>query len=149
MINKKGFATKDFLIAGLLFTAVIIFFSIGLADFQSNYPDNPNIISEDFEQNYNKLTEQTTAINKMRETALSGEGLSFRGTFDVTFGSFFTIMQLVFSTLNLFGDMYVSLTNDFPFVDSLVLNNFLLIGFAIISIILMFQLINAIGRNKV
>ena len=140
---------QDFVISGLLFTGMIIFYVIGIADIQGNYPNAENIISQDFSDNYNKLTEQTDTINTMRETSLSGEGLSFRGAFDVTFGSFFTIMQLMFSTLDLFGGMYTSLTTDFPFIDSLVLNNFMIIGLAIITSILIFTLINAVGRNKV
>ncbi len=149
MMNKKGFQTRDFLIAGLLFTAVIIFFVIGIADMQGNYPNNQNIVSQSFEDNYNKLTEQTESLALMKNTSLSGEGLSFRGAFDVTFGSFFTIMQLTFSTLDLFGNMYTSITTDFPFVDSLVLNNFMILGLAMITIILIFKLINAVGRNPV
>lgn len=149
MIFKKGFNTKDFLIAGLLFTAIIAFYVIGIADLQNNYPESPNIISESFSENYNKLTEQTATVDFMRNTSLSGEGLTFRGAFDVTFGSFFTIMQLVFSTLDLFGNMYVSLTTDFPFIDSVVLNNFFIIGLSIITIFLIFRLINAVGRNPV
>ena len=150
MINKKGgFSTQDFITSGILFTAVIVFFVIAIADIQNNYPDSPNIISESFSTNYNKLTTQTTDINTMRETALSGEGLSFRGLFDVTFGSFFTIMQLTFGTISLFGDMYTSLTTDFPFVDSFVLNQFLIIGLALVTVILVFNLINAVSRNRV
>ena len=149
MKNKKGFVTQDFVIAGLLFTAVIIFFSIAITDMQNNYPDNPNIVSESFSENYNKLSEQTQTIDTMRNTSLSGEGLTFRGAFDVTFGSFFTIMQLTFSTLTLFGDMYSNMATDFPFLDSIVLNNFFIIGFAILTVFLIFLLINAVGRNKV
>lgn len=149
MINKKGFNTRDFIISGLLFTAIIVFYVIAIADIQGNYPDAANIISEDFSNNYNRLTEQTSTINTMRETSLSGEGLSFRGAFDVTFGSFFTIMQLMFSTLDLFSNMYTSLTTDFPFIDSIVLNNFMIIGLAIITVFLIFRLLNAVGRNPV
>lgn len=148
-MNKKGFNTKDFIISGLLFTGIIIFYVIGIADIQGNYPDASNIISEDFSDNYNKLTEQTSDVNKMRETSLSGEGLTFRGAFDVTFGSFFTIMQLMFSTLDLFSDTYTSLTSDFPFIDSLVLNNFMIIGLTIITVILILNMLNAVGRNRV
>ncbi len=148
-MNKKGFQTRDFLIAGLLFTAVIIFFVIGIADMQGNYPNNQNIVSESFQENYDKLSEQTQTLALMKNTSLSGEGLTFRGAFDVTFGSFFTIMQLTFSTLNLFSNMYVNITTDFPFVDSLVLNNFMILGLAMITIILIFKLINAVGRNPV
>ena len=148
-MNKKGFSTSEFIIAGLLFTSIIIFTVIGITGFQSNYPGYTNIVSEDFETTYNQLSEQTATIDKMRNTSLSGEGLSFRGAFDVTFGSFFTIMQLAFGTLNLFGDMYVNLTTDFPFLDSMVVNQFFIIGLAILSVILIFLLINAVGRNRV
>ena len=149
MMNKKGFQTRDFLIAGLLFTVVIIFFVIGIADMQGNYPNNQNIVSESFAENYNKLTEQTSSLALMKNTSLSGEGLTFRGAFDVTFGSFFTIMQLTFSTLDLFSSMYSNITTDFPFIDSFVLNQAMIIGLAIITIIIIFALINAVGRNKV
>ncbi len=150
MMNKRGgFSTQDFIIAGLLFTSVVVFFVIAIADMQNNYPDSPNIISDSFSDNYNKLTTHTSDIDTMRNTSLSGEGLSFRGAFDVTFGSFFTIMQLTFGTLNLFGDMYNSLTTDFPFVNAFVLNQFLIIGFAVLTIALIFTLLNAVGRNRV
>ncbi len=150
MTNKKGgFSAQDFLISGMLFTSVVVFFVIGIAGIQNNYPDSPNIISESFSSNYDKLSTQTENINTMRETATSGEGLSFRGLFDVTFGSFFTIMKLTFGTLDLFGSMYTSLTTDFPFIDSIVLNQFMILGLAIITIIIIFLLINAVGRNRV
>lgn len=150
MINKRGgFSTQDFLISGLLFTTVVVFFVIAIAGIQNNYPDSPNIISESFSSNYDKLSTQTADINTMRETSLSGEGLSFRGAFDVTFGSFFTVMQLTFGTLDLFGNMYTSLTTDFPFIDSVVLNQFFIFGLAMITVIIIFTLINAVGRNRV
>lgn len=118
MMNKRGFSMQEFLIAGLLFTGVIVFFTMGIADIQGNYPNSPNIVSESFEQNYNQLQQQTDDINTMRETALSGEGLSFRGAFDVTFGSFFTIMQLIFGTIVQFASVFTFLIIDFPFLDN-------------------------------
>lgn len=148
-MNKKGFNTSEFIISGILFTSIVIFAVLAITGMQSNYPEYSNIVSEDFESTYNQLSEQTATIDKMRNTSLSGEGLSFRGTFDVTFGSFFTIMQLAFGTLNLFGEMYVNLTTDFPFLDAMVLNQFFIIGFAILTVILIFLLINAVGRNRV
>lgn len=149
MINKKGFSTQDFVISGLLFTAVVLLFSLGIADIQTHYPDNPNIVSDSFQDNYAKLSDQTDKIALMRNTSLSGEGLTFRGAFDVAFGSFFTVMQLVFSTLDLFSDIYVNFTTDFPFIDALILNNALIILFSILTVILVFRLINAVGRNPV
>lgn len=150
-MNKKAFSTSEFIVSGLLFTSMIILVTIAITGMQSNYSGGnfTNIVDDNFVDTYNKLSEQTASIDKMRNTSLSGEGLSFRGAFDVTFGSFFTIMQLVFGTLGLFGDMYVNLTTDFPFLDSMVVNQFFIIGLAILTVFLVFALINAVGRNKV
>lgn len=149
MINKKGFATRDFVIAAIMFTGIISLYVIGLADIQGNYPNSPDIIDPTFSSNYDKLTEQTSTLNTMRETALSGEGLSFRGAFDVTFGSFFTIMQLTFSSLALFGTMYLNIPGSFPFLSQVVISTAFIIGLAGITTILLFKLINAVGRNPV
>ena len=149
MINKRAWTTRDFIIAGLLFTSIIVFYVVAIADIQGNYPDQTYIIDEDFANTYDELTEQTADITTMRNTSLSGEGLTFRGTFDVTFGSFFTVMKLTFGTLDLFGDMYSNLAIDFPFLDSTVFQLFFIIALAIITVWLIFQLVNAVGRNPV
>lgn len=150
-MNKKAFNTSQFITSGLLFTLIIILVTLSIIGMQSSYPEGnfTNIVDVDFVETYDKLSEQTETIDKMRNTSLSGEGLSFRGAFDVTFGSFFTIMQLVFGTLGLFGDMYVNLTTDFSFLDAMVVNQFFIIGLSILTVILIFALINAVGRNKV
>ena len=38
-MNKKGFSTSEFIVASLLFTAIVIFTVIGITGFQTNYPD--------------------------------------------------------------------------------------------------------------
>lgn len=146
---KRGFSTKDFVIASLLFTGIVALMVIGLADIQGNYPNSPDIVDPTFSANYDKLTEQTASLNTMRETALSGEGLSFRGTFDVTFGSFFTIMQITFSSLALFGTIFLNIPTDFPFISQVVVSTFFIIGLSAVTVILLFKLINAVGRNPV
>lgn len=150
-MNKRGFSTAEFIISGLLFTSVIIFTVLAITSMQSNYSDGnfTNIIDEDFVDTYDKLSEQTETINTMRNTSLSGEGLTFRGAFDVTFGSFFTVMQLTFGTLSLFGNMYTNIATDFSFLDLTVMQQFFIINLAILTVILIFALINAVGRNKV
>ncbi len=149
MMNKKGFSTKDFLISTLLFSSIILLFTLAIADMQGSYPDNPNIINEDFAETYTRATEELSTIDTMRDTALSGEGLSFRGTFDVTFGSFFTVIKLIFSSLNAWGEIFVFLPITFGFIDSAVLSIFMTLGLSILTVVLIFKLINAVGRNPV
>ncbi len=147
--DKRGFETKDFVISGILFSAVVAFFVLAITGISVNYPDNPEIISDTFSDNYNTLATQTERINTMRETSLGEEGLGFRGTFDVVFGSFFTVLQLVFSTLSLLGNMWSNFVIDFTFIDSTAVVILFTVGLAVLATILVFRLINAVGRNKV
>lgn len=149
MMNKKGFTTKDFLIAGILFSGIIALMVLAVADFQGNYPDKGPIIDPEFSANYDKLSEQLESIDTIRQTATSGEGLTFRGTFDVTFGSFFTLMALTLDTLDLLGTMYLNIPEDFEFIDRGPLSLLFIIGLSIITVIILLLLINAVGRNKV
>lgn len=55
--SKKGFTTQDFVIAGLLFSGVVAFFVLAILGISANYPDNPNIINENFSSSYNTLIE--------------------------------------------------------------------------------------------
>ena len=148
-MNKKAFATRDFVISTLLFSTIILLFTLAIAGIQNNYPDNPNIIDEEFVKTYARATEDLSDIDTMRDTALSGEGLSFRGAFDVTFGSFFTIIQLVFSSLKAWGTIFISIPVTFAFIETNVLTIFMTLGLAILTVIVIFKLINAVGRNPV
>ena len=149
MMNKRAFATKDFVIATLLFSTIILLFSLGIASMQGNYQDNPNIIDQDYADTYSRGQEDLDDINTMRETALSGEGLTFRGTFDVTFGSFFTVMQLIFGSLVAWGTIVVFLPITFGILDSTIFTIVMDLALAIITVVLVFRLVNAVGRNPV
>lgn len=149
MNNKKGFAAQDWIISSILFTSVIVFMVIAITSVQTNYPDSPDIVDESFETTYNKLDSQLSSVTTLRNEVTSEQGLTFVGTFDVLFGSFFTMISLIFGSLDLFGGVYANITTDFPFVDSIVINNLFIIGLAIITVILVFRIINAVGRNPV
>ena len=149
MINKKAqFSTSTFVIAGILFSAIITFFVIAIADVEQQYPD-ADLTSESFSENYDKLTQTTKSVEIMRSTASSEEGFTFKGAFDVTFGSFFTVVQLVLATLGLYVTMGSNISADFSFLDSIVVDAFFIVGGAILTTVIVFKIVNAVGRNKV
>jgi len=147
MISKKPFLTRDFVIAGILFSGLIALWVLAIAGIQDEYDSNL-LTNEDFANKYDKLTEQTEKIETSRKAAAAGEGLSFIGTFDVAFQSTFTVIQMVFSTLNLFGEMTGSFAEDFGF-DPTVTRITFLIGLAILTTIIVFIWISSISRGKI
>ena len=146
-MNKKGFLTREFLIAGILFSGMVALFVLMIAGISDEY-DSTLLINEDFASNYDTLVEQTDRIETARETSAAGDGLSFIGTFDVAFQSTFTVIQMVFQTLDLFGDMSGSFAEDFG-VDPTVTKIVFLIGLAILTTLIVWTWISSISRGKI
>lgn len=147
-INKHGWVTRDFVVAALLFSGMVALFVLAIAGIADKY-DNTEIVSESFSENYDKLTETAEKINIGRNSTTSGSGLSFLGTFDVAFQSTFTIIQLVFSTLSLYGNLAGNIITDFTFLDATVVKIFFIIGLAALTAYLVFIWISSISRGKI
>ncbi len=144
---KKSFTTRDFVIAGLLFSGIISLFVLAVAGISDEY-DTSILTNEDFSANYDRLTAQTERVEIARETAAAGGGLSFVGTFDVAFQSTFTVFQMVYQTLDLFGDTAGSFGDDFG-LDSTVTKIVFLVGLAILTTFIVWQLVSAISRGRI
>lgn len=147
MINKKPFLTRNFVIAGVLFSGIIALFVLAVAGISDEY-DSVLLTNEDFGETYNKLVEQTERIETARAAAATGDGLSFIGTFDVAFQATFTVIQMVFQTLDLFGDITGSFATDFG-VDPTVTRITFLIALAILTTLIVFNWISSISRGKI
>ena len=107
-----------------------------------------DLLNEDFAAHYDKFTNVTDGVETIKDTTASGEGLSFRGLFDVTFGAAFTAIQLVFCSLGLFGSMSVDVIADFTFLDRTVVSLFFTGVFTIITISLVWVWLSSIARGK-
>ena len=147
MGNKRGFLTRNFVIAGILFSGVVALYVLAIAGISSEY-DSTLLINEDFAENYNKLTQQTERVETAREAASAGDGLSFIGTFDVAFQSTFTVIQMVFQTLDLFGDITGNFAEDFG-VDPSVTRIAFLIALAILTTLIVWTWISSISRGRI
>ncbi len=146
--SKKGFVTRDFVIAGLLFTGVVAMFVLFIAGMAAEY-DQPDLVSESFSDNYDKLGDLSDKVEIMRSTTAAGEGLSLIGAFDIAFTATFTVIQLVFSTLALAGTIPAKIIVDFTFIDSIVAANFFILGLAILTTSIIFIWISSVSRGKI
>ena len=146
-MNKKGFLTRDFVVAGILFSGIVALFVLAIAGISDEYDSNL-LVNEEFSDNYDRLTQQTERIETARETASAGSGLSFLGTFDVAFQSTFTIFQMIFQSLDLFGDMGSSFSDDFG-VDSSVVSIVFIVALAILTTLIVWNIISSISRGRI
>ncbi len=145
---KKGWVTRDFVIAGLLFTGIISMFVLFIAGMATEY-NQPGLVSATFSENYDKLGEISDKVEVMRGTTAAGEGLSLVGAFDIAFTATFTVIQLVFSTLALAGTIPAKVIVDFTFIDSTVAANFFVLGLAILTTSIVFIWISSVSRGKI
>lgn len=147
MINKKAFLTRNFMIAGVLFSGLVALFVIAVAGISNEY-DSILLTNEEFSEDYDKLVEQTERIEKARAAAAAGEGLTFKGTFDVAFQSTFTVFQMIYQTLDLFGDMSGSFAEDFG-LDPTVTKIVFLIALSLLTIGIVWNIVSSISRGKI
>lgn len=148
MIKKRGFLTRHFVVAAIIFGGIIALYVLFVGGTAAEN-DRDDLVSDSFAIHYDQLTNVTDDVESIRETTLSGEGLSFRGLFDVTFGAAFTAIQLVFSSLALFGDMTANVIADFTFLDARAVKIFFTVATSVVTTILIFVWLSSISRGKI
>ncbi len=146
-MNKKGFLTRDFVIAGIFLMGIIAIMILMVQGVAINY-DRQEMIDENFASNYDKLSNVTGSVETILNTTRSGSGLSFRGAFDVTFGAAFTAIQLVFSTLGLMQNVFINFAADFG-IPTAIGNIMFIVGFSIITVTLIYVWLSSISRGKI
>lgn len=147
MMNKKGFLTRDFVIAGIFLMGIIAIMALMVQGVADNY-SNTDLVDETFSEKYNQLSNVTDSVSTILDTTRSGSGLSFRGAFDVTFGAAFTAIQLVFATLGLMQNVFINFAVDFG-VPTAIANIMFIVGFSIITVTLIFVWLSSISRGKI
>jgi len=147
MINKKGFLTRDFVIAGIFLMGIIAIMILMVQDISGNY-NNQDLLDENFASKYDKLSNVTDNVGTILATTKSGSGLSFRGTFDVTFRAAFIAIQLVFATLGLMQGVFTNFTSDFG-IPSAISNVLFIVGFSAITVTLVWVWLSSISRGRI
>lgn len=151
MINKKGFLPRDFFIAVTIFVGVVGIFSLMVVGVSQNYPQT-NIVDPTFQQRYNAaMAQQANWTEIIRNSTLSNEGLTFQGAFNVAFGSTFTAIRIIFSSLSSFSLIVSSITNDLTGLnfDPNIILAAVGIFITVITIILLFVWLSSVMRGRI
>lgn len=145
MMNKKGFIARDFVLAMLLFSGIIAMAVIAVNSHANDY-NNPNVIDEDFSDNFDRFENSTSTATELFDSARSKEGLSLVGTFDVLFSSTFVIISLVFDSVGAVFEQ-VSTFGSYFGIPSAVSRVFFSILLAALSILIVFIIISSVSRR--
>lgn len=149
LVFKKGWVLRDFVAAMILLTGVIALFVLFIAGISTEY-NQPDLVSSDFSDNYNKLENITDDVETMRSSISSGEGLSFIGSFQIAFAATTTVFQLMLSTLFLVATMPFKIITDFTGlgIDQKVITTFFIIVLSLITTTIIYVWISSIARSK-
>ncbi len=145
--QKKAFLTRNFVMAAVLFSGIFALYVLAIFGIADAY-GNTDIINQDIISSYDTLVETTDKVELARATTATGEGLGFRGTFDVAFAATFTVIQLVFSTLDLYGVISGSFAGDFG-IPTQVAAVFFTVLLSLLTIQIVWNWLSSISRGKI
>ncbi|GAH09460.1 unnamed protein product [marine sediment metagenome] len=145
--NKRGYLTRDFVVAGVILMGVIGLMILMVQGLAQNY-GREDLIDESFKENYDKLENVTEPVTTLLAEVTSEEGLSFKGVFDVAFGAAFVAISLIFGTITLFSNVFKNVLIDFG-IPSAVANILFIVGFVTITATLIFVWLSSISRGKI
>lgn len=148
MMNKKGYLTRDFIIAGIFLMGVIAIMVLMVQDLAINY-DREDLVDENFKEQYDKLEDVTGPVKTLLAEVSSPEGLSFKGVFDVAFGAAFVGITLIFGIISLFGSVFTNVIIDFTFINSEIGAIAFTIGLSAITVTLIFVWLSSISRGRI
>ena len=150
MKSRKGMLVRDVVIGGILFTGIIAIFVILVANMAINY-NNPNMVSQSFSQNYNKLQQLTQGANGLSVSQNSVEnvsGMQLQGNFDVAFSSTWIVFNMIWGTVDTFTSAGASFISDFTFLDAGVIKLLIYILISLLITIVIFNIISSVTRGR-
>lgn len=141
-----AWTTKEYVFGIVLFSAVIALFYLAVGDMATSY-DRTDLVDESFSENYNQLDENADMIEDMRNKSRSSSGLSIIGTAEILISSTFSIIELVFGSLDTFAAQVGNIGDDIGIpseVENIIGAVFLML--LVVSIVLI--VINAVNKTE-
>lgn len=140
-MNLRGYVIALILFSGIIAVSYVMFGSLA-----TQY-NNSDIVDEDFDTQYNKLSENADKIAEIQDGVRGNSTLAqLTGTTDLLFGSTLTVGNIIFSSFSTMGDQFSNIAIDLG-VPTTIINLAFIIAFSIILILVVFAILNA--WNKV
>ena len=146
MINKKAFATMDFVIAMLLFSGAIALLVVAVGSMASDY-DNDNVVSTDFSSKFDRFDNDTARAGEMWDAVTGDGGLSLVGTVEILFFSTFRVISLVFTSVGEAGNQLFGFGDYFAIPDA-VSGIFFFLIFSVLTVIIIFKVLSFVKGGR-
>lgn len=150
MMNKKGeMLARDWIIMLVLFGVIVGLSYLMVLDMASSSTgyNVSNMTDEDFQDNYDTLTETTSTIYQMQDATLSEEGTSVVSTYTTMFKATFSVISLLFGSFGMAGNVFSNFATDFG-VPSVVANVVFPAILVLIIVIIIFVIISSVSRGR-
>ena len=147
-LNKKAeFNAKNFIIILILFAGIIGLGYAVVTDMSDQY-DVEDMTDKDFEENYDVMSNISDDVYQMQNASTSREGTQSVSSYDILFTSTFTIIDLVFGSVETVNNLITNFAEDFG-IPSVIANKIGMILILIIIVSIVFIVINSVrGTEK-
>lgn len=147
-MNKKGWLLRDFTVALILFSAIPVLAFIMVQALANDY-HNPNIISSQFSERYDRFNNYTNDIaGAAYDSAQSKEGFTLVGTFSSMFFYTFTIFALAFNSVTIFGGQVSNALVDIGVPSSVAVIAFGVL-IAVITVTIVYVIASSLSRGRI
>jgi hypothetical protein len=144
--NKKGWTTRNYLIATLVFSGIIVMMYLMVASIADDY-SNPSIVDENFRANFDQFQNNTQDISDIFTAASSKEGLSLLVAAEIIFGATFSVIGIIFSSVGTVGIQISNFAQYFG-IPTEVANIIFPLTLAALTIMIVFIVISAVNRTE-
>ncbi len=149
IVNKKGMLARDFIIILALFGGIIgigALIVVDMASSETGY-NITNMTDENFQSNYDTLSDTFDDVELMKNATTSSEGISVLSTYTTVFKATFNVITLVFRSPILIKNIFVNFAEDFN-IDSGVANIMFTLILTISLAIIIFVIISSVSKGR-
>ena len=142
--DKKGLELRFWVISLVLFSGVFALMVIAFHDAASSYGVE-NITNPEIEERYNQLSEQEDLIENIQETTGGEEGLKILNVLGTVFTATIGVLNLVLASITFIPNVFSNFASDFG-IPSQVSNMFFIIAGLVVTVLIVFAVLDAIKR---
>ena len=140
--DKRGMELRFWVISLILFSGVFALMVIAFHDAASGY-GTVNVTNPEIEARYNQLSDQQDLVENLKDTTGGEEGLNILNALGTVFTATIGVLNLVLASIVFIPNVFSNFASDFG-IPSEVVNTFFIIGGLIITVLIIFAILNAI-----
>lgn len=135
---------RFWIIGIIMFSGVFALMTVAFHDAASGY-DRTDLINPELEDRYDQLNEQVELVGGLKDTVSGDEGLKVLNVLGTIFTGTIGVLNAVLASVTFIPTVFANFASDFG-IPTIVTNIFFTMVALIITVLLIFAIINAIRR---